>query len=363
IAAINEITQRCLILYNKLENLLHELEEIKNNHFDPFDKFDAEIADRTLGFYSTHVDADFIKQLEEEEIIYGSNYNAETFEKTVVDGIVGAGELLWGGIKTLGMLGAANWAAWTDNMDNVPAWADEQADKTVDGIDGMITFLDDPGRAGHNIAAGIEDSMAREYDENGIMAVTAVVGGMVVDPLAALGKAGKGAKFYKRLRNGETVLMTAQEVNNLKRRVTVIRNMDEVLAKKRLAGAGKIDDIAQVGCAENTLPNVEKVTVDSRKVTDYALNPNNLSGGADKARVFENALGYNQLNFGQLIEQIQSKLPSCEAVLGKADQYGQRFTVDIPITGPNGNTANVRTGWILEPGSDTPRMTTLFVKD
>ncbi|MCL1853031.1 MAG: hypothetical protein FWF88_08360, partial [Peptococcaceae bacterium] len=65
IAAINEITQRCLILYNKLENLLHELEEIKNNHFDPFDKFDAEIADRTLGFYSTHVDADFIKQLEE----------------------------------------------------------------------------------------------------------------------------------------------------------------------------------------------------------------------------------------------------------------------------------------------------------
>jgi hypothetical protein len=73
-------------------------------------------------------------------------------------------------------------------------------------------------------------------------------------------------------------------------------------------------------------------------------------------------LGYNQSNAGQLIEQIQTKIPSSEAVLGNLDQYGQRFTVDILITGPNGNTAIVRTGWILEPGVDTPRMTTLFVK-
>ena len=73
-------------------------------------------------------------------------------------------------------------------------------------------------------------------------------------------------------------------------------------------------------------------------------------------------MGYNQSNSAQLIEQIQSKLPDSEAVLGELDMYEQRYTVDISITGPNGNTAIVRTGWIVETGSKVPRMTTLFVK-
>jgi hypothetical protein len=110
-----------------------------------------------------------------------------------------------------------------------------------------------------------------------------------------------------------------------------------------------------------TLPNVDKVKVDSNKVTNYALDPNH-PVGRNKAKVFESSLGYKQSNANQLMEQVQSKLPNSEAVLGVADQYGQRFTVDIPITGVNGNEAVVRTGWILEPGSEIPRMTTIFVK-
>jgi len=124
--------------------------------------------------------------------------------------------------------------------------------------------------------------------------------------------------------------------------------------KPKVEGAGP-------GGAGKTLPGVEKATVDSRKVTDYALNSNHPVGG-NKAKVFESALGYNPSNAQELIKQLQSKLPSSEAVLGKLDQYGQRYTVDIPITGPNGKTAIVRTGWILEVGTDVPKMTTLFVK-
>ena len=55
--------------------------------------------------------------------------------------------------------------------------------------------------------------------------------------------------------------------------------------------------------------------------------------------------------------QIYEKLPSSEAVLGKLDEYGQRYTVDIPITGPNSSTVNVRTGWIIKTGSDIPELT------
>lgn len=64
----------------------------------------------------------------------------------------------------------------------------------------------------------------------------------------------------------------------------------------------------------------------------------------------------------QLTSQVRQQLPNNEAILGLKDQYGQRFTVDMLITGPNGNTETVRTGWIFDVGSDTPRLTTIFVK-
>jgi hypothetical protein len=121
-------------------------------------------------------------------------------------------------------------------------------------------------------------------------------------------------------------------------------------------------EFSGVGKVLPHLPYVEKVTVDSRKVIDYALNPQNLSGGADKARVFNSALGYNQENAGQLISQLQSKLSSSRAITGKLDQFGQRYTVDLSVTGANGNTAIVRTGWIIDTGTEVPRMTTLYVK-
>ena len=95
-------------------------------------------------------------------------------------------------------------------------------------------------------------------------------------------------------------------------------------------------------------------------MTDYALNPDHPVGG-NKARVFKSALGYDKNNAGELIEQIYSKLPESEAVMGKLDQYGQRYTVDMSITGVNGNTATVRTGWIVKTECEIPSLTTLYI--
>ena len=113
--------------------------------------------------------------------------------------------------------------------------------------------------------------------------------------------------------------------------------------------------------AKNPLPNIENAKIDPRKLTDYALNLEHPIGG-NKAKVFESALGYNKSNASELMNQVYEKLPNSEAVLGKVDQYGQRYTVDMQITGPNANTAIVRTGWILKTGSTTPEMTTIYVK-
>ena len=79
------------------------------------------------------------------------------------------------------------------------------------------------------------------------------------------------------------------------------------------------------------IPNVENATINPKKLTEYALNPDHPVGG-NKAKVIERALGYNQSNADDLMRQIYDKLPNSEAVLGKLDEYGQRYTVDMPIT-------------------------------
>ncbi|WP_162198688.1 DUF2341 domain-containing protein [Methanosarcina sp. 1.H.A.2.2] len=122
-----------------------------------------------------------------------------------------------------------------------------------------------------------------------------------------------------------------------------------------------VNHVGDAGKVLNQLPNFKNAKIDSRKITDYALNPNN-PVGSNKARVFKSALGYDRSNADDLIEQIYSKLPESQANVGKLDRYGQRYTVDMAITGANGNVATVRTGWILDAGSDSPRLTTLFVK-
>ena len=111
----------------------------------------------------------------------------------------------------------------------------------------------------------------------------------------------------------------------------------------------------------NKLPNYQKAVVNIKKLTNYALNLEHPVGG-DKARVFKSALGYTKSNAVQLRTTVIKQLPKFEAVSGKLDQYGQRYTVDMLIKGPNSNSAMVRTGWIIKAGEDAPNMVTIFVK-
>ena len=105
------------------------------------------------------------------------------------------------------------------------------------------------------------------------------------------------------------------------------------------------------------LPSAAQAVIDAAKIKSYALNPDHPVGG-NKARVFDSALGFNQSNADEFISQVQQGVMNNTATLGKLDNYGQRYTVIIPMTGPNGNTVPVLTGWILDPGSTIPRLTT-----
>ena len=107
------------------------------------------------------------------------------------------------------------------------------------------------------------------------------------------------------------------------------------------------------------LPGADDAQIDERKLLGYALNPEHPVGGS-KARRFKAALGYDQSNAEALVAAIRTALPAARARRGVQDQHGQRYSVDLALTGPSG-AAVVRTGWIVETEGSAPRLTTIYV--
>ena len=114
------------------------------------------------------------------------------------------------------------------------------------------------------------------------------------------------------------------------------------------------------------LPNHRAAIIETGKLEDYALNPTN-ERGRQKARVFERVLGFTRDNWQQLRQAILDELSTCAAAPQSETPFGRKFTVVIPITGPNGRTADITTVWQydrLASGalSDTPRLVTLYLR-
>ncbi len=107
---------------------------------------------------------------------------------------------------------------------------------------------------------------------------------------------------------------------------------------------------------------VSRIVIDPRKLTEYALNPDN-PRGADKAVMFERHLGFTKDNYQLLLQQIESKVLDSEAILLTTDIHGQRYQVDLEIEGIElGQIETVRTGWIVKLESDAARLVTLYVR-
>lgn len=124
----------------------------------------------------------------------------------------------------------------------------------------------------------------------------------------------------------------------------------------------------------DALPGVRQASFDMRKASAYALNMEH-PVGRHKAAVFKDILGMGQEHADMLRDQVMTKLADLPAVRkGSAngakgtDRDGERFTVHVPVTGPNGKTIEVTTAWIYDrqgkqAQSQTPRMISLFIDD
>jgi hypothetical protein len=111
----------------------------------------------------------------------------------------------------------------------------------------------------------------------------------------------------------------------------------------------------------DALPNHEAADIPDAKLAGYALNQDH-ELGRHKARVFAAALGITQDNAALLRVAIRAGLPAAPAIKKHADRHGQRFEVDVSVTGPAGS-AMVRTAWIVREAGGAPQLTSAYVKE
>ena len=106
------------------------------------------------------------------------------------------------------------------------------------------------------------------------------------------------------------------------------------------------------------IPYADRAVVGAGKLRDYCLNPQH-EEGQHKARLFVAALGMTAADADALRTLLLDAVQAVDAQVGRRDAYGQRYTVDFPVEW-HGRRATVRSGWIIEHGSDTARLTTCY---
>ena len=112
------------------------------------------------------------------------------------------------------------------------------------------------------------------------------------------------------------------------------------------------------GDSMTTLPRYDEAVIPIEKFTEYCLSPD---GDQNKAAAFNEALGYNKSNANRLIANIRHNLSEYPATQKGDLGHGMRYEVIMNLTGPNGKSANVLTGWIDDKNNGEMRLTTAHI--
>jgi hypothetical protein len=107
------------------------------------------------------------------------------------------------------------------------------------------------------------------------------------------------------------------------------------------------------------LPNGGDAIVDAVKLHDYALSQGH-PRGRHKARVFLAALDLTAADTEELRSALLESARTGEAVSGKSDEFGTRYTVDFEMVHST-KRARIRGSWIARAGDSIPRLTSRYV--
>lgn len=128
--------------------------------------------------------------------------------------------------------------------------------------------------------------------------------------------------------------------------------MRQAVAREYADALGKRYDPPSEDPDVREQPRFDHAEIDKHKISEYVMSPEH------KLRVVNAATGLAAKDVDQIEAQIREGARNGTPVAGKSDEYGHRWHVDVPLTGPAG-TMTVRTAWIVEPGGDRPRLVTI----
>ena len=107
------------------------------------------------------------------------------------------------------------------------------------------------------------------------------------------------------------------------------------------------------------LPHPERAVVHIDKLVDYCLNLEHPSG-KHKARVFKASLNLGIENAEILRDTLLDVVHMETAIPTKRNAYGQKYVIDFEMN-HSGQTAEIRTVWIVRDDENFPRLVTCYV--
>ncbi len=106
------------------------------------------------------------------------------------------------------------------------------------------------------------------------------------------------------------------------------------------------------------LPNADRAQVDREKITEYLLSTDH-PDGRSKARFFT-GFGFRIESWNILAEALRKHGTSHFVVTAVESGFGTRYTIEGELETPDGRKPRVRTVWMVEKGSETPRLITAY---
>lgn len=141
---------------------------------------------------------------------------------------------------------------------------------------------------------------------------------------------------------------TFLEDNDIKQEDSI--GMDSAKRKTKVENA-KTSDIM-------ILPGYDRAVIPEEKFTKYALD---YDKDVDKAKAFKSALGYDQSNYKDLIDNIRKSLSRFDAKQKGDNGYGMRYEVIMELKGANGKKAKVLTAWIDDEKAGEMRLVSAYI--
>ena len=109
------------------------------------------------------------------------------------------------------------------------------------------------------------------------------------------------------------------------------------------------------------LPNAESAVVERDKIVDYLLNPGHPDNGG-KAPFFLTA-GFNPERWQELAEALRHAAARFPISKSMASPHGTKYILDGELQTPSGRSPRVRMVWIIDVGSENPRLITAYPRE